>query len=208
MFNPNTIKRQRPVPIAPLAMLECIGHRHRDDLYDLIDKNRDYLQTFVPWVNANTNAQDVEDFINTCLDNTDKGTTFGYIIRIRGLFTGYMEIRWNDTHNHQAPENRYAHLHYFLGQRYQGFGIMTHTIMAVTSDLFTTYGVERIGIACASHNLAGLRAADYAGYTHQKTMTQGATLGDGTTIDHEYYDQVTPTYQHNNADAIKRQSHA
>lgn len=196
MFNPNTIKNQHPIVIAPLAMLECIGQQHKDDLYALIQRNRDYFQTFIPWIHAGTTEGDVEDFISACVENAKQGVSFAYIIRIRGLFTGFMEVRWNDTQNHQFPDARYAHLHYFIGKRFQGFGIMTHTIMAVTSDLFTTYGIKRIGIACPAPNEAGLRAADHAGYTFEKTITGAQTLVGGNVIDHQLYSQTVPNYQH------------
>lgn len=198
MFNPNIIAPQRPVIIAPMVTLECACSKHMDELFALIDNNRDYLGKWLPWVDTHTTPTDTQNFINNCMDNGNQGWYFTYTIRVRSFLVGVLEIRWHDTHGHGFDDNRYVHMRFWIGKKFQGFGIITHAVMVMTTHLFSVYGVNRIGIACASENIPPQQVATGAGYSYIKTIPNAETLSNGNCVDHKIYCQTPPII-----DAIK-----
>lgn len=192
MFTPNSIAPQRPIAIAPMVILECIAPYHADEVFALIDSNRAYLGQWLTWVETTTVLKHTEDFIKDCVYNSQQGHSFTYAIRVRSFLVGAFEVRWHDTNGHGFDDNRYAHMGYWIGKKFQGFGIITHAVMVMTTHLFSVYGVNRIGIACASENIASQRVATGAGYSYVKTVPNAEKLSNGTCVDHKIYCQTPP----------------
>lgn len=189
MFNPNTIMRQRPIIVTPMVRLDSLGLHHAERLFALINSSRQHLRRWLPWVKDTKTVDDSVHFISDyCRPSSEQGTAFCYGIMVHNVLAGCFEIRWNDTRNYyDSPPERFAHLGYWLGSDFLGQGIMTHTVHAVTHDLFTTYGIEQIGIAVAMENFASQRLAERLGYTFEKILPHAETLADSTIVDHKLY---------------------
>jgi RimJ/RimL family protein N-acetyltransferase len=99
--------------------LRLLEKRHAKELTDLTDRNREYLRAWLPWVDASRTLEDRKNFIRGALTQfaQNKGFVAGiwYEGRLAGVI-GYDPIDW---------ENRTTELGYWLGEEYQGNGLVT-----------------------------------------------------------------------------------
>lgn len=114
--------------------------QYAEQLYELTDKNREYLKEWLPWLDSIKEASDTKEFIRVQLDRFGKGNALNQTIFYHEKIAGVVGFNFID----QA--NEIGHLGYWLGKEYTGKGIMT----LVTSDLikfgFNEFPIQKIEI--------------------------------------------------------------
>src|SRR6185503_7959509 len=93
--------------------------------FNLIDKNRQYLKQWFPWVDNTNTVEDEARFIQAGISDRKNRKAFGYGIYFKGQIVGaigYYEIAW---------EHKKAKIFYWLTETLQGKGIMTESCRAL-----------------------------------------------------------------------------
>lgn len=99
--------------------------RHAKELAELIESSRSYLREWLPWVDYSTTTQDSEQFIQHSLEQFARNDGFQLAIRYQGQIAGIIglhSINWS---------NRSTSIGYWLGEGFQGKGLMTKACAAV-----------------------------------------------------------------------------
>jgi ribosomal-protein-serine acetyltransferase len=64
--------------------IRLLEERHADELYGLVDVNREHLRPWLPWVDGTRSAEDTRAFIRTSLEGFAAGRAYAAALRYRG----------------------------------------------------------------------------------------------------------------------------
>jgi ribosomal-protein-serine acetyltransferase len=126
--------------------IRLLEERHADKIFAAIERNREHLQEWLPWVDATKTEDDVLAFIRSSLEMfaAHQGFAAGiwYRDRLAGVI-GTHRIDWR---------NRRVELGYWLAREFQGRGIMTDACRMAITHLFGEMDLNRVEIRCAARN--------------------------------------------------------
>ena len=168
--------------------LRLLELRHADELYNLIDQNREHLRRWMPWVDNTKESGDTKGFIKASLkrfaDNLGFDAGIWFRDRIIGVI-GYHKHDW---------ENRTARLGYWLGREGQGMGAMTRAAHRMTQWAFEDYRMHKVEIACASKNHKSRAIPKRLGFVEEGSIRDAEWLYDHF-VDHIVYGLLEDEYR-------------
>lgn len=128
------------------------------ELFEVIDKNRDYLAKWLPWPQYNKVTSDSEAFISNNLEKRRTGAEYGYGILIEGKICGHTSLmHLNDD---KTPE-----IGYWISEDVSGQGITSRVARTLTDFGLGELGLEEIVIRADSNNIGSNRVAEKIGYS-------------------------------------------
>ncbi|MFZ5966366.1 MAG: GNAT family N-acetyltransferase [Bacillota bacterium] len=152
--------------------LRILEERHAQEDYLLIEKNRDYLRQWLPWVDSTKSCEDVKRFISSCLIQFANNDGFTTGIWYKGNFAGvigYHGVNWS---------HKKVSIGYWLGSEYTGFGIMTRACKAMVGYAFSELGLHRVEIRCAEKNVRSRAIPERLGFKNEGTLRDEEWLYD------------------------------
>ena len=160
--------------------LRLIDRQHDEELFILIDSNREHLRRWDPWVDIICSTTDVQRAIIAWQQQYANN---------RGLYAGiWFDGRCCGMINHPNVDwpNRWAPLSYWLDAAHQGRGIMTACCRAMVSHGFDTWNLNRLTIECATQNTRSRAIAERLGFTLEGIVRGIEWLHDRY-VDHAMY---------------------
>ncbi|SDW86896.1 ribosomal-protein-serine acetyltransferase [Marinococcus luteus] len=153
--------------------LLLLQKEHAGELFALIDKNREHLKEWMNWVDNVQSAQDTAANIERTLQQAAAGDGFRAGIRFEGDLVGvinYHEVDWG---------NKKTSLGYWLGEEYEGKGIMTQAVEAFTNYAFDRMDLHRVEIRCAEKNKKSRAVPEKLGFHLEGTLKESERLAGG-----------------------------
>ncbi len=180
-----------------LRLIDC---QHDEELFTLIDSNREHLRRYHPWVDILCSTRDVQRAITAWQQQYTNN---------RGLYAG---IWFNGrccgmiSHVNVDWSNRWAPLSYWLDVAHQGRGIMTASCRAMVSHGFDTWKLNRLTIECATQNTRSCAVAERLGFTLEG-IVRGIEWLHGRYVDHAMYgllreDRANGSQDRNSKDSV------
>jgi ribosomal-protein-serine acetyltransferase len=151
--------------------LRLLAERHADELFALIDANREHLRRWLPWVDGTRSADDTRAFLKTALEAFTAGREYVCGIWYRGQLAGTMGLDV-DTQSMRGE------IGYWVAEPFQGRGVITRAARALTSAGFADLGLNRIAILCAIGNDRSSAVAERLGYRFEGTLREYERVGD------------------------------
>lgn len=168
--------------------LKMLEERDAERVFELTDGSRAYLKEWLPWLDYTTTVEDSREFIRMSrknfADNKTLNTAIVYKGEIVGM-AGFNELGW---------ANKTAKIGYWLGQEYQGHGIMTRVAEALTEISFGHFGMNRTEIRVATGNRKSRGIPERLGYTEEGTLRQVEWLYDHF-VDHIVYGMLASEWK-------------
>ena len=134
------------IQFRPDAALVLLEERHAAEIYQVVNRDRDYLSEFLPWVDMTHSPADIAQFIRRALEQFARNEGFhaGILLgqRICG-FIGLKPIDWL---------NKKVEIGYWLAEDCQGKGLMTDACRAVIDYAFAQWKLHRVEIRVAVGN--------------------------------------------------------
>ena len=127
------------------AELRLLEPHHCQTVFASVDSNRAMLRRRLPWVDAAQSAADTRAFIEEQLLKLAQQTELTAGVWLNDEFAGVIGVSL-------AADAPTAEIGYWLGARFQGKGLMTAAVRAVTAYLFEERGMRRVEIRCALEN--------------------------------------------------------
>ncbi|MBU2592599.1 GNAT family N-acetyltransferase [Patescibacteria group bacterium] len=131
------------------------------DLFKLVQRNREHLLSWLPWIPGVKKVKDSGKFINDSLkeQKEGKGLEFGvwYKNKLVGCL-GIIEFK---------KEHRRASIGCWIDSEHQGKGIMSKSLKKVIKYCFKNLGLNRIGYEAATKNKRSLALAERLGFTKE-----------------------------------------
>lgn len=124
-----------------------LNDEHSKELFALIDRNRQHLNPWFPWVKFMSSVENVVNFINASKQRMAEGVEISNVILYHGKMAGRIGIYYIDGFN------KIGGIGYWLGKEFEGKGIVSACIPETLSYGFSQLGLNRIEIKCATDNL-------------------------------------------------------
>ena len=157
---------------------------HAPDLFALMDRNRQHLRQWLPWLDANTSPQDTLRFIRAGLDSLAHNKGFDMGLWRNGRIAGVVSVKALDW------SNRKAQLGYWISAESQGLGLVTQACSALISHAFARLGLNRVEIHCATENLRSRAIPERLGFALEGELRQAEWLYDHY-VDHAVYGMLS-----------------
>jgi ribosomal-protein-serine acetyltransferase len=154
------------------AELRLVEEADAEKLFDLIDRNRQHLRRWLPWLDGNMSIDDTRTFIRHSQEQYSSKKGFQSTIwsenEIAGII-GYHPIDW---------QNRSVMIGYWLGEQFQGKGIMTAACRALVNHAFHEFKLHRVEIKCATGNTKSCAIPERLLFTKEGIIKDGEWLYD------------------------------
>lgn len=142
-----------------------------DILFELTDRNREYLGQFLPWPAHVKSVEDSRKHIEETIQKRIENSSYTYGIEVDGVIAGDISIR-NLNEAEKTPE-----IGYWMSPIYAGKGLMTKSVQALTDYGLGSLGLEKIVIRAEPTNVGSNKVAEKAGYIQEgKDIEHDKTL--------------------------------
>ena len=178
--------------ISEAVELQLLSKNHRDELFGLVDRNREHLREWLPWVDANQSPRNTESFIKSAISQRESGKGSQYVVFHRAVMCGVCGFHPFDT------TNKIGGIGYWLSRTYSGKGIMTLSVKALVEVGFRDYGLNRIEIACATGNARSRAIPERLKFKLEGVLREHEYLY-GRYVDHAIYSMLASERSRNKA---------
>ncbi|MDQ6609160.1 MAG: GNAT family N-acetyltransferase [Bacteroidota bacterium] len=153
--------------------LELLAERHAEALSALVNSNRQHLREWLPWVDYMHTVEDFEAYIDQCQEQYDEGTDNGYVILWNKMLVGRIGI------HHINLQNKLGAIGYWLGEAYQGKGIISKACGAMINHGFGVLNLNRLEIKCGTGNNKSKAIAERLQFKQEGILRQSEKLNNG-----------------------------
>ncbi|MBT2757537.1 GNAT family N-acetyltransferase [Mesobacillus foraminis] len=160
--------------------LKLIELRDAKSIFKLTNQSREYLREWLPWLDTTTKIEDTEEYIKMSLKGIAENRSLNTVILYKGSHAGvagFNEINWS---------NKTAYIGYWLGEQYQGNGIMTEVAKALTDYAFNELHLNKVEIRAAVENKKSRSVPERLGFIKEGCIRQAEWLYDHY-VDHVIY---------------------
>lgn len=171
------------LPISPDLSLRVLRPQEAGALFSLIQKNRQHLREWLPWVDATRSPIDTRRFLEASYMGYLRGLGFSLGLRWQGGLCGVIGFHAFD------PLNRVTSLGYWLAQDFCGQGIMRSSVTACLDYAFHERGMNRLMIRCAVGNERSRRIPQALGFQFEGIQREAEWLYDHF-VDLEVYSML------------------
>jgi ribosomal-protein-serine acetyltransferase len=144
--------------------LRLLEERHATEMVATIDRNREHLRQWLPWVDATRTVDDALAFIRSSLEifaaHQGFTTAIWYRDQVAGV-VGTHRIDWR---------NRRAELGYWLAREFEGQGVVTDACRLAIIRLFHEMDLNRVEIRCAAGNAKSIAIPRRLGFKLEGTL--------------------------------------
>lgn len=159
--------------------IELLQQQHIEELYELIDANREHLRKWLLWVDKRKCADDLQPIIKMWIEKYAENNGFDAGIRYNGHIVGMIGLHYIDW------KNKSTSIGYFLAENAQGNGIITKSVSSLIEYIFNGLDLNRIEIQCAMNNEKSKAIPKRLGFINEGVIREGQWLYD------HYEDVVT-----------------
>ena len=163
--------------------LRLLALRDADKVFALADANREHLRPWLPWISWTYSPDDVRNFVRTALKQFSDGDGFHAGVWIENQFAGCIGLHPIDW------PNRSVALGYWIGSQWEGHGLITAGVRAVTRYCFQDLALERVEIRAGTGNKRSRAVPERLGFTYEGTLRR-AQIVDGKWLDSAVYSML------------------
>ncbi len=158
--------------IFPGAELRQFQLRDAGELFASVERNRQRIRVWLPWVDQTQSVDDVCEFISRAVVQAEShfGPQSG--IWVNGAFAGSIGchlINWSD---------RSCSLGYWLDAAHEGTGLITRGCAVMLDFLFAELGLHRVEIRCGTGNHRSCAVPRRLGFTQEGVARDAQWVND------------------------------
>lgn len=183
---PTSLRRMFSLRVDDEVALELAEERHAEEIFALVDRNRDHLRPWMPWVDPTVRVEDTLAFLKFVRAEYAAGQQFHCNVRYQGAVAGGMGLRMQRAHDT-------AEIGYWLGREYEGRGIVTRAARVLTETAMGELGYRRVALRAGVDNVRSRAVAERLGYAFEGVLRSAEKVGDHY-LDHASYAAVAGTW--------------
>ena len=161
----------REIVVTGDIRLKEIGLIDVEAIFSTIDRERDYLHEWLPFVELSTEISFTQQFVENYLNSDRLDLTCA--IYYQNTFVGIVGLKDTD------PDNRKTEIGYWLSEPFQHKGIMTRSCKAMIDYVFDTMNLNRVQLKAATGNSKSQHVAERLGFTREGIERDGELLQRG-----------------------------
>jgi len=158
-------------------------------IFSIIDKDREYLREWLPFVDDTRMVEDTENFIKSVLAGPADRIETVYVIIYENQPAGLIGYRNTDRANHKTE------LGYWIAKDLQGKGIVTKACKALINFAFEIFNMNRIQICVSIDNHKSKAIPLRLGFKFEGIQRAGEYLNDHFT-NLEIYSMLRSEWAH------------
>ena len=158
--------------VAPGIALRQFEIRDAAPVFAAVDRNREHLRTWLPWVDTTHSAEDIREFILRVRRQFDAGQGPNTGIWVDGVFAGNV-----GCHPIDWP-NRNCSIGYWVDERWQGKGLITRSCAVILDYLFTEARLHRVEIRCGTGNTRSCAIPERLGFVREGVAREAEWVND------------------------------
>ena len=152
--------------------LRLLGERDAAEVFALVDRNRDHLRQWMPWVSEGYGLDDATRWLRSSLEQLARNDGFQAGITFEGSLVGAIGFHGIDW------ASRKTTIGYWLSADAQGRGIMTTACRALVHHALVELGLNRVEIRCGTGNVRSRRIPERLGFTLEGVAREAEWLYD------------------------------
>jgi len=169
-------------------VLQLAGLSDSRELFDLVNANRQYLRTWLPWLDINRSETDTAAFLRFVMEQHQAGRGPHYLVFFDSKLCGMCGFHPLDN------RNRIGGIGYWLAEQYSGKGIMTRCVSALLDQGYREYNLNRIEIACATENFKSRAIPERLGFKLEGILRANEYLYERY-VDHAVYSMLASEFE-------------
>lgn len=144
--------------IGDSIILEKLSEFHADDLYEVLDNNREHISKWLPWLTAEYTIDDLNEFIELKHEEflNDENFPFVIIDKESDKILGSIELFKRNSGSMEFG--------YYLDKNTQGRGIISQAIALLEEFIFNETNIMRLNISTEVVNAKSAMVAKRNGY--------------------------------------------
>jgi ribosomal-protein-serine acetyltransferase len=150
--------------------IELIDAQHAAPIFDVVDKNRNHLRPWLPFVDRMQDMHFAEGFVKGTIQRNREGTEFAFVILESGQVIGRIGIYKIDL------QNKLGEIGYWLAKEKEGNGIIFKSCIALINFCFCDLQLNRVEIKCATENLRSNAIPKKLNFTKEGTLREAEWL--------------------------------
>lgn len=150
-------------------------------IYEAIDKNRNDLRVWLPFVDSLRSIADEQTFLQSILEVAYERRDPAFILEKGKEICGLCGIHFSDFTNHRTE------IGYWLLPKYRGLGIVTQAVQYLCEWAVRCKGINRVQIRCATSNEPSNAIPQRLGFKFEGTERDGELLSSGQYTDIHVY---------------------
>ena len=167
--------------------LELAGKYIAEDIFDIIDRNRDNLMQFFSWLDSVKEVADTQAYIKEQIEKMAKGRAIYMAIRYQGKVVGVIDF--NAIREHLKT----VEIGYILDIEYRGKGIMQRAVKELCNMAFNIMGMNKVIIRCAHNNPKSCNVAKSLDFKLEGTLREFEDVN-GTLINLNIFSMLKSEY--------------
>jgi len=174
--------------IDPNTYLRILELRDAEQVFKLVDKDRENLAKYLPWVTSSKAMTDTEAFISAELGRYAKNNGFTSGIFYKDEFVGCIgihDVNWS---------NKKTSIGYWLGSEFQGNGIMSLSCKGIVTYCFEHLQLNRVEIRARVDNIKSRAIPERLGFKNEGTIRQDE-YNNGEFFDHVVYGMIASEWK-------------
>ncbi len=159
--------------------LELAEEHHAPEMFALVDRNRDHLRPWMPWVDATATEADSTAYLKFVRGEYAAGRQLHCNLRYQGILVGGIGLRMNRG-------DAKTDLGYWLDSAHVGRGVVTRAARVLTDAAFRDLGFRRVSIRAAVDNVRSRAVPERLGFAFEGVLRANEVVG-GRSVDHASY---------------------
>jgi len=154
------------------AELRLLEERHAEELFTLINRNRERLLMWVPWLSNTDSLEHTRNFIKRKLQRFADHNGFAAGIWYKGALAGEIALEYIDRSNNMTE------IGYWLDSDVEGKGLVTKACRVLIAYAFDDLELDRVQIRCATENLRSRAIPEKLGFAQEGVLRRVERLHD------------------------------
>jgi ribosomal-protein-serine acetyltransferase len=168
--------------------LRLLEERHAEQMRSLLEQNRSHLQAELTWLTEPLTLNDAREYIRAGLDRFAANNGLRAGIWLQDQLAGIVSL------HELAWEDRKASFGYWLGEAFQGQGLVTKACEALIRYSFNELQLNRLDIQCATDNVRSRKVAERLGFKQEGVLREAWWSG-GRFVDLVVYGLLASEWQ-------------
>lgn len=141
-------------------------------LNDLIERNFNHIKRWSAWLNDDRSIENTNAFIKSNLKQFADGEGFAVGIWLEGEMAGQIEYNYLDW------KNRKTEIGFWLGESFQGKGLVTKSCRVFIDHVFNELKLNRVEMQCGVENTKSRKIPKKLGFREEGIIRQSGWLHD------------------------------
>lgn len=142
------------------------------ELFEIINRNRERLRAWLPWVDGTRESADVAGFLRRALAENREGKALHHAIRCGIKIVGFASLNSIDRDRGEASVG------FWIDAEHEGRGLVTQAVAALCENAFGGYGLRVVELCAGVDNVRSQRVAARLGFVQRRSQPRSEWLYD------------------------------